>query len=84
MLLDSYISSNDFQNSMIDLIDQIVVKVSPKLDHKNQLTSVQINNFKDYTSRYFKKSSSPFLSENEFYVELTESLKGRLVKDYLT
>ena len=69
---------------MIDLIDQIIVKVSPKLSHKNQLTSHQINNFKDYTARYFKKSSSPFLIENEFYEDLTESLKTRLVRDYLT
>jgi len=48
------------------------------------LSSVIINNFKDYTSRYFKKSSSPFFIENEFYNDLTEGLKIRLVKDYLT
>jgi hypothetical protein len=62
----------------------MIVKVSPRLTQKNQLSSVIINNFKDYTSRYFKKSSSPFFIENEFYKDLTESLQIRLVKDYLT
>jgi hypothetical protein len=45
---------------------------------------VIINNFKDYTSKYFKKSSSPFFIENEFYNDLTENIKIKLVKDYLT
>jgi hypothetical protein len=43
-----------------------------------------INKFKEYTTDYFKLSPNAFLIENEFYQDLSESLKTKLVKDYIT
>ena len=43
-----------------------------------------INKFKEYTNQYFKLSPNAFFIDNEFYQDLSERLKIKLVKDYIT
>jgi hypothetical protein len=45
---------------------------------------VIINNIKDYTNNYFKVSPNAYFIENEFYQDLSETMKVQLVKDYIT
>tara|TARA_B110000285_G_scaffold229498_1_gene294325 strand:+ start:204 stop:452 length:249 start_codon:yes stop_codon:yes gene_type:complete len=69
---------------MQDQIDRLIVKVSPLLLDQNQMNSYFINKIKDYTNHYFKVSPNAYLIDNEFYQDLTETLKIKLVKDYIT
>jgi hypothetical protein len=48
------------------------------------MNSYFINKIKDYTNNYFKLSPNAYFIENEFYQDLTETLKIKLVKDYIT
>jgi hypothetical protein len=43
-----------------------------------------INKIKDYTTHYFKISPNAYFIENEFYQDLSETMKVKLVKDYIT
>ena len=64
-------------------MEKIIVKVSPLLSDHNKMSSKIITYFKDYTNSYAKTSPNAFFIENEFYQDLPENLKIKLVKDYI-
>jgi hypothetical protein len=65
-------------------VEKVIVKVSPLLSDTNKMSSKIITHFKDYTLNYSKVSPSAFFIDNAFYQDLSENLKVKLVKDYIT
>ena len=48
------------------------------------MNSNEITRLKDFTWYFFQLSPNAFFIENEFYKDLSENLKVKLVKDFMT
>lgn len=93
-MVSDQISPADFGNNMVEIVENLIVKVGKKehllyhppppaqntyaMQHiqdsvtyenakQNKITGEIINDWKDYTLKYFKLSSSVFMQENKYF-----------------
>ena len=68
---------------MVEIVEDLIVKVGRKLPQERQIPGETITDWKKYTIRYFKYSPNAFLVENEFYNILSANMKVKVVKENL-
>ena len=77
------ISPGDYANHMVEVVENLIVKVGRQLPPDRQIPGEVITDWKRYTVRYFQYSPNAFLTENEFYNMLSSNMKVKVVKDNL-
>ena len=82
--VQSYLSSDkipaqEFANHMVEMIDNLIVKVGRQLPTDRKIPGKDILKWKHYTYKYFSESPNAFLAENEYYQDLPSNLKKNLV-----
>ena len=77
------ISPGDYANHMVEVVENLIVKVGRQLPPDRQIPGETITDWKRYTVRYFQYSPNAFLTENEFYNMLSSNMKVKVVKDNL-
>lgn len=76
-------SAGDYAIQMSELLENLIVKSGKSLPSDVKISGDTIKTWKKYTIRYFKHSPDIFLAENEFFKELNERMKVKLVKENL-
>ena len=79
-MISNDISPGEYAQAMTEEIESLVVKCSRKIeDEDNKISGVVINNWKWYTMQYFKFSPNAFFYESQFYQNLSEHLKIKVI-----
>lgn len=77
-MTNNVILAGEFSNNMVEIVENLIVKVGKKeqlifnIDNKSaaisdKITGKTISDWKMYTLKYFKFSSSAFLQQDPFY-----------------
>jgi len=76
-------SHNEFSNSMVESVENLIVKAEPYLPKGDKINKENIILWKNFTRKYFQLSPKYFLAENDIYNGLSPNLKVRVVKKNL-
>ena len=82
MLTDEQLPS-EFSNSMVEVVENLIVKVGRQLTMDRKIPGNVINEWKTLTNKYFTYSPNAFLIENENFHIISEHMRTRLVKKNL-
>lgn len=74
---------NEFSNSMVESVENLIVKTEAYLPKGEKIHGKCIESWKDYTFKYFQQSPKFFLADNETYQRLSSNLRKRLVKKHI-
>ena len=66
---------------MVEVLENLIVKVGRQLPPENPITGQEISNWKIHTLKYFKMSPNSFFAENEFFQMLPNRLKLGIIKE---
>ena len=82
MLTDEQLPS-EYANSMVEVVENLIVKVGRQLPADRKISGDVINEWKTLTNQYFTYSPNAFLVENQNYFIISEPMRTRLVKKNL-
>jgi hypothetical protein len=82
-LLTDEISPGEYANYMVEVMENLIVKVGRQLPPDKKIPGEVINQWRKYTLRYFQHSPNAFLAENDFYQQISENMKVKIVKNNL-
>ena len=82
-MISDAISPAEYANYMVEVVENLIVKVGRQLPPDRKIQGEVINAWKIYTLKYFQSSPNAFLVENEFYNLLSANMKVNVVKDNL-
>ena len=82
-MISDVISPGEYANYMVEVVENLIVKVGRQLPPDRKIQGEVINAWKIYTLKYFQSSPNAFLTENEFYNMLSSNMKTKIVKDNL-
>lgn len=68
---------------MVEAVENLIVKVENHLPAERKIPGTTIKDWKDYTFNYFNSSPNAFLTNNQFYNQLSSNLKVKVVKKNL-
>ena len=58
------IAPGDYANHMVEVVENLIVKVGRQLPPERQISGETITDWKRYTVKYFQESPNAFLTEN--------------------
>lgn len=82
MLKEEHMPS-EHANSMVERVENLIVKVGRDLPNERKISEVVINEWKTLTNAYFSHSPNAFLIEDENYKLMSEPMRTRLIKKNL-
>lgn len=82
-MISDEISPGEYANFMVEVVENLIVKVGRQLPADRKIPGEVINEWKIYTLKYFQQSPNAFLAENEFYDVLSSNMKVKVVKKNL-
>jgi hypothetical protein len=77
------ISPGEYANFMVEVVENLIVKVGRQLPADRKIPGEVIKEWRIYTLKYFQGSPNGFLRENEFYKEISENMKVKIVRGNL-
>ena len=95
--MSDVVNASDYASIMVEAVENLIVKVSrvmPSLTaydkNGNEISNLPIkiegetlNQWKNYTLKYFRQSPNAFFVEDEFYDKLDDNMRVRIVKNQL-
>ena len=66
-MISDEISPSEYANFMVEMLENLIVKVGRQLPPTKRIPGNVINEWKIYTLKYFQLSPNAFLTDNEFY-----------------
>jgi len=82
-MINDELMANEYANFMVEVVENLIVKVGRQLPPSRQILSETIQNWKANTLKYFQSSPNVFLIENEFYNILNPHMQVCIVKDFI-
>lgn len=77
------ISPGEYANFMVEVVENLIVKVGRQLPADRKIQGDVIKEWRIYTLKYFQGSPNGFLRENEFFKEISENMKVKIVRGNL-
>ena len=65
---------NEYSNSMVESVENLIVRAEPYMPRGEKIPGKLIEEWKDYTFRYFQLSPKFFLADNYIYNGLSSNL----------
>ena len=82
-MVTAEVTPGEYANFMVEEAENLIVKVGRQLPAEMKIPGEVIKDWRLYTLYYFQKSPNAFLSDNELYGEISETMKVKIVKDNL-
>jgi len=82
-MLSDELSAGEYAYAMVEVVENLIVKVGRQLPPERKIPGTVINDWKNYTVKYFQHSPNIFLAQNEYYNQLSANLKVKVVKKNL-
>lgn len=83
MVQGNDVSAPEFANQMVEVVENLIVKVENQLPPERKIPGAQIKVWKEYTQHFFNSSPNAFLADNPFYNQLSSNLQVKVVKKNL-
>ena len=80
-MISDELSPGEYANFMVEVVENLIVKVGRQLPTGRQILGETINSWKINTLKYFQASPNAFLIENEFFRMISSSMKVKIVKN---
>ena len=77
------IAPGEYANFMVEVVVNLIVKVGRQLPADRKIQGDVIKEWRIYTLKYFQGSPNGFLRENEFFKEISENMKVKIVRGNL-
>ena len=80
-MINDEIQADEYANFMVEVVENLIVKVGRQLPPQRQIPGETIQNWKANTLKFFQSSPNVFLIENEFYNIMDSQTQIDIVKD---